>query len=149
MSQVAWETNIGWDLSFPANTDLSASGTQFKFVQLLSTGYITACTTAGQPALGVLQEGAAGTTGTPRACTVRLGGPTKIQCGGTFVAGDLVTTDSAGLCVKYTGATIFTGTPYLLSGSQVLGVALAAGASGSVSTINFNPQGPAAAGLVA
>jgi len=67
--------------------------------------------------------------------------PTKIQGGGTFVAGDLLASNSVGKAVKYTGASVYTGTPYTVSGSQVLGIALNSGASGSDSAMLFRPSG--------
>lgn len=147
MSVVAYECNIGWDLTFPTIVDLSAS--QFYFAKLGSDGNLTVNTVAGGPVLGVIQDGPVGSSASARGTSLRLGGPTKIKCGGTFVPGDLIASDASGRAVKYTGATVFTGTPYVVSGSQVLGVALSNGAVNDISTINFNPQGLAAAGLTA
>lgn len=148
MVEVAWGTSIGWDFSFPTIVDLSAD--QFLFAVLGSDGNITVNTTAGGPCLGVIQDGPVGSSGTPKATSLRLGGPTKITVGGNFNPGDLLASDASGRAVKYTGATVFTGTPYVVSGSQVLGVALASGgAAGTISTMNFNPQGLAAAGQAA
>lgn len=143
MAGPAYGTNTGQDFTLLANTD--RTGDQFLFVQVASTGYLVTCAT-GQRAIGVSQDSPVGSSGTPVASQVRMLGPTKIQAGGTFAAGDLVTSDSAGKAVKYTGATVFTGTPYTVSGSQVLGVALQAGASGSDTAILFNPSGLAATG---
>ncbi len=144
---MAYEVNIGWDISFPSDIDLSAS--QFFFVTLGSDTYLDVAAVAGGPVLGVVQDGPVGTALSIRGASVRLGGPTKIKCGGAFSPGDLLSTDGSGQAVKYTGATVFTGTPYTVSGSQVLGVALEDGVSGEISTMNFNPQGLAAAGLAA
>jgi hypothetical protein len=144
---VGYEVNIGWDISFPTITDLSAK--QFYFGVLDNTGNIVVNSTAGGPVLGVIQDGPAASATSTRATALRLGGPTKVVCGGSFNPGDLITSDATGKAVKYTGATVFTGTPYTVSGSQVVGVALSAGASGDLATINFNPQGLAAAGLTA
>lgn len=143
--QVAWGTNVGWD--FTCLTDIDMTGNQFKFVYLDTVdGYLEVVSSAGRRATGVLQDDIVGTAGSPKACQVRMGGPTKIQCGGTFAAGDLIASNASGKAVKYTGATVFTGTPYSVSGSQVLGVALAAGSSGSDSVMLFQPTGLCAAG---
>lgn len=144
MSQVAFENNVGMDIGLPTQVDLSAS--QFYFGLLNSTGLVTVAGLS-QHALGVIQDGPVGTASIPKNCTIRYGGISKIVCGGTFVAGDLVSCDASGRAVKYTGATVFTGTPYILSGTFVLGQALAAGALTSpvsLSTIIVNPMGYAA-----
>ena len=142
MSQVAYEDNVGMDWSFPTAIDLSAN--QFYFgVITAGTGLITVAT-AGAHALGVIQDGPVGTGAINKACSIRYGGISKVHCGGTFVAGDLLSSDSSGRAVKYTGATIFTGTPYVLSGSYILGQALAAGSVGTLSTMIVNPTGFAA-----
>lgn len=144
MAGPAYGTNTGQDFTCQANSDISAD--QFRFVQIASTGYLVLVTTAGQRAIGVMQDAPVGTSGVPVASQVRMLGPTKIVAGGTFAAGDLLTSDTAGRAVKYTGATVFTGTPYTVSGSQVLGVALQAGTSGSQTAMLFNPSGLCAAG---
>lgn len=133
---MAYEANVGLDFSFPAGADLSTS--QFYFVTLNSSKKaVLAAGAAGEAVIGVNQ----GDPTLNQAASVRTGGITKIKCGGTFVAGDLLASDSAGKAVKYTKATVFTGTPYLVSGSLVLGVALEAGASGNLSTMLFSPRG--------
>jgi hypothetical protein len=81
--------SYGW----PASGDLSSA--QYKFVEL-TTGQLTVCNAAGDFALGVLtnKPAAAGRSG-----NVVIFGPTKVKCGGAVTAGDLVTTDNAGLAV--------------------------------------------------
>ncbi len=142
MSQVAYEVNIGADASFPTAIDLSAN--QFYFGSITSgTGLITV-STVGAHALGVIQDGPVGTAAINKSCAIRYLGISKVACGGTFVAGDLLSSDSSGRAVVYTGATVFTGTPYVLSGSYVMGQALAAGALTSpvsLSTMIVNPSG--------
>lgn len=138
MAGPAYGTNVGQDFTLLANSDLSAL--QFTFVRLASTGYLVGCG-AGLRAVGVIQDANVGTASQPIGCEVRTAGTSKIKAGGTFVAGDLLTSDSAGLAVKYTGATVFTGTPYTVSGSQVLGIALNAGASGQLTAMLFQPSG--------
>lgn len=141
-------TNVGWDFSYANNIDMTLN--QFKFVQVASTGYLVVCA-SGALALGVVQDGpngngsSGGITGVES--QVRTGGPTKIQSGGTFVIGDLLSSNSSGLAVKYTGATIFTGTPYTVSGTQVLGIANEPGAAGGgLTSMLFRPSGLVAAG---
>jgi len=136
-------TNVGWDFSYAVNSDLSAK--QFYFVQLASTGYLAVCAT-GQLALGVMQDAINGSS-TTQYSQVRTGGVTKVACGGTFVPGDLLSADSNGLAVKYTGATVYTGTPYTVSGTVVLGIANEPGATGGgLSSMLFRPAGLVAAG---
>lgn len=140
----AFEVNVGLSYSFQVNSDLSTN--QFSFVQLSSTNFLTLCASGGH-ALGVMQDNYHGTATAIFNSTVYYGGISKIACGGTFVAGDLLSSNSSGLAVKYTGATIFTGTPYTVSGTQVLGTALNPGASGGgLSAMIFNPSGLCAAG---
>lgn len=137
-------TNVGWDFTYQVDSDLSAK--QFYFVQLASTGYLVTCA-SGQLALGVMQDNYNGSATAIYNSQVRTGGVTKVACGGTFVAGDLLSSDSTGLAVKYTGATVFTGTPYTVSGTQVLGIANEPGASGGgLSSMLFRPSGLVAAG---
>ena len=138
MAGPAWECNVGQDFTFL--TDIDMTNNQFKFVNLGSDQYLDVCT-AGALAVGVMQDSAVGSVSTPLASQVRCFGPTKVQCGGNFNAGDLVSSDSSGKAVKYTGATVFTGTPYTVSGSQVLGFALEPGATGSDTAIYFRPTG--------
>lgn len=138
MAGPAWGINVGWDFSF--QTDIDLTGDQFKFVTLGSDGYIDVAA-AGALAVGVVQDSPVGTTAQPLASQVRCGGPTKIQAGGSFNPGDLLSSDSAGKAVKYTGATVYTGTPYTVSGTQVLGIALEAGAASSDTAMLFRPSG--------
>lgn len=138
MALAAYGTNWGTDIS--TQTAIDMTGNQFKFVTLGSDGFIVIAG-AGALALGVMQDAAVGTATQPVASEVRTMAPTKVQAGGTFVAGDKLASDASGKAVKYTSATVFTGTPYVVSGSQVLGVALQAGAAGAVTTMLFRPSG--------
>ncbi len=136
-----FDVNVFWDFSFLTDIDLSSD--QFCFAVLGSDSYLDVCT-AGKLALGVIQDAPVGTTAQPIASEVRTGGPTKVQAGGTFAVGDLLASNSTGQAVKYTGATVFTGTPYVVSGSQVLGIALTAGVATSPATVAsmlFRPSG--------
>lgn len=134
----AFGTNVGQDFTLLANSDMT--GNQFKFVTLASTNFLTV-STAGQRSIGVIQDTPVGTASQPIGSQVRTAGTTKVQCGGSFVAGDKLASDASGKAVKYTGATVFTGTPYTVSGSQVLGIALEDGASGATVAMLFQPSG--------
>jgi hypothetical protein len=135
---VAWESNWGTDLTLP--TDFDMTGDQFKFVTLGSDGYVNIAV-AGELAIGVVQSSPIGTSGVPVAVPVRTMAPTKIQAGGSFNPGDYLASDASGKAVLYTGAKVFTGTPYIVSGSQVLGIALSYGNSGQDTTMLFRPTG--------
>jgi hypothetical protein len=139
----AFGTNVGQDFTLQCNSD--ETGNQFKFVQYLSTGFIGICG-ANKLATGILQDAPVGTAGTPIGCQVRTAGVSKVKCGGSFSKGDLLASDASGQAVKYTGATVFTGTPYTVSGSQVLGIALEDGQNTAVVAMLFRPSGLCAAG---
>jgi len=133
---MAWETNVGLDVSFAAASNLSTK--QFYFVLLNSSKKLALCAAAASESfLGVLQND----PNTDQVGEVRTGGVSKVACGGTFDAGDLLASDSAGKAVKYTKATVFTGTPYVVSGSSVLGVALEGGLSGQLAAMLVSPRG--------
>lgn len=133
---MAIETNVGLDTTLQAQTDLSAN--QFYFVVLQSSGFIVTAGSGatGPRATGVLQDKPKGTTAVPVRAEVRYGGISKVVAGGTFAIGDLVASNTTGQAVKYTGATGFGG-----SGTQVLGVALLAGSTGTTTSILFSPSG--------
>jgi hypothetical protein len=132
-------TNVGWDFSY-AN-DLDMTNNQFKFVVLGTDGYLDVAT-AGVVALGVLQDNPNGSATLGIMSQVRTGGVSKVGCGGTFSQGQLLSSNSSGLAVLYTAATVFTGTPYSVSGTQVLGIANEPGAAGGgFSSMLFRPSG--------
>ncbi len=132
-------TNVGWDFSYPNDLDMSSN--QFKFVVLGSDTYLDLCG-AGALALGIVQDNPNGSTNTGIVSQVRTGGPSKVAAGGTFVVGDLLSSNSSALAVKYTAATVFTGTPYTVSGTQVLGIANEPGAAGgAITSMLFRPSG--------
>lgn len=134
----AFGTNVGQDFSFPTIAD--QTNNQFKFVTIGSDGNLTICT-AGAMAVGVMQDAPVGTATQAVASQVRTAGTSKIQAGGSFVKGDKLASDASGKAVKYTGATVFTGTPYTVSGSQVLGIALEDGVNNSTVAMLFRPTG--------
>lgn len=135
---MATGTNVGLDFTYAAAGDLSAA--QYRFVVHTATKKTVdrAAATIGEAVIGVLQNdpGAAG-----RESAVRTGGRSPVLCGGSFNPGDFVTTDSQGRAVKYTKATVFTGTPYIVSGTPVLGVAEEAGVSGEQHDIVISFRG--------
>lgn len=134
---MAYGTNVGLDFSWPASGDLSSN--QFYFVKLNSSKQLAVASGAvGEPVLGVLQDKPDAAT---RAGAVRCGGLSKVVAGGTIAAGDLLASDANGKAVKYTKATVFTGTPYIVSGSMVLGVALAGASSGETFPMLVSPRG--------
>lgn len=126
---MATSTNVGQDWSFPASADLSTK--QFYFVTLNSSKQI-AVAGANAECLGVLQDkpNASGNGG-----QVRVFGISKVQCGGSFNAGDKIASDASGKAVKYTVATVSAGTPEPLAGSLVQGIALEAGVSGQLASV--------------
>jgi len=132
---VAYEINTGQDVGFQASTDLSAK--QFYFVVLNSSKQL-AVAGANVECVGVLQDtpAAAGRVG-----QVRCFGVTKVQCGGSFNAGDKVASDANGKAVKATAASVSAGTPEPLAGSLVQGIALEAGASGQIATVLLTHAG--------
>ena len=133
----AYGANWGCDWTRLCNTQL----TQFTFVTIASTGYLATCG-SGVLAFGVIQDSPAGTSSATLQAAVRCLGPTKVVAGAAFNAGVLLASNSSGQAVQYTGATVYTGTPYVVSGSQVLGIALEASAGSNVLTsMLFRPSG--------
>lgn len=141
MAGPAYGSNWGTDWTLPADFDMT--GDQFRFVTLGTDGYVNLAST-GELAIGIAQEAPVGTAGQPIGIAVRTMAPSKIAAGGSFNVGVKLASDSAGKAVLATGATVFTGTPYTVSGSQVLGIALQSGASGSITSMLFRPSGLAA-----
>lgn len=109
--------------SLVATSTLAAK--QYYFVKLDANGQIVVAG-SGNYAIGVVQDKpAAGQVGS----VCGPGDVTKVYCGGTFAAGDEVSSDSSGKAVAAT------------SGAFVLGQALTAGADGYVATIIYQPKG--------
>ncbi len=98
---------------------------QFTFVKIDSSGQL-ASPSAGGPAIGVIQDKP---IAADPGAVCYPGDITKIQCAGSFTAGQYVMTDSGGKAVVAT------------SGSYVLGVALTAGSANFIATIIFQPLG--------
>lgn len=128
----------GVDITLVAAADLSSS--QFLGVKVDSNGK-AALAGAGEFAIGVLQNKP--TSG--QIATVRVAGVTKMVAAGTFNAGVLVTTDSASKATTATGARTNTAdagaAADALLGSNVLGVALEAGAANAVIAVALTSSG--------
>jgi hypothetical protein len=138
MADVAYGTNVGLDFTFLS--DIDTTNDQFAFVVLGTDGYVDLAG-AGVRCLGIIQDEVVGSTATPKATQVRIMGPSKVKCGGSFSPGDLLSSNASGLAVKYTKATVFTGTPYIVSGTQVMGIALSAGAINETVAMYLQPSG--------
>lgn len=123
---MATGTNVGQDFTYAAGADLSTK--QYLFVKQSTAAdrtVLLADSTIGEAVVGVLQNDP--TSG--QAAEVRTAGRTPVVYGGVVTRGDLLASDSAGKAVKYTLAKVFTGTPYIVSGTPVLGVAEESGAA--------------------
>ena len=132
-------TNVGWDFSFPVTSDWSSN--QFTFVTY--NGTTIALAGAGALALGIAQDNPNGSLYSNVQSQVRTGGPSKIKAGGSFSAGDKLSSNGSGQAVAYTAATVYTGTPYTVSGTQVLGLAMEPSntSSGYITSMLFRPSG--------
>jgi hypothetical protein len=108
----------------------TAIPSQFVFVKLDSNGQIVVAG-SGQYAIGVCQDKPG--AGDPGAVCYP-GDITKVLCGGSFAAGQDVGSDASGNAVA------------AVTAGAVLGMALSAGASGSIATIIYQPKG--ATGLI-
>ncbi len=106
------------------NATATFSAKQFTFVKIDTSGQL-ATPGSGAYAVGVIQDKPA--AGDPGAVCYP-GDITKVQCGGSFTAGQEVMTNSSGQAVVAT------------SGSFVLGVALTAGTLNFLADIIFQPK---------
>lgn len=131
-------TNVGLDFTYVAGADLSLK--QYFFV-IQSTAADRTCLLAaagvGEAVVGILQNDPT----SAQAADVRTGGRSPVVYGGTITRGDLIASDAAGKAVKYSKATVFTGTPYIVSGSAVLAVAEESGVSGDVRQVLISFRG--------
>jgi hypothetical protein len=112
---MATESNVQ-SITLPAAADYS-SASQFRFVNVNSSGQAVRVSSAGGDAIGVLQNkpDAAG-----KAATVATSGIVKVVAGGTIAAGAKVQSDASGDALT------------AASGDAVLGVALASAVDGDV-----------------
>lgn len=117
-------TNVGQDFTYLAGGAM----TQWTFVKhstAADTTVLKATGAAGEAALGICQDDA--TSG--QRTQIRTAGRSIVVYGGTVTRGDLLTSDSNGKAVTYTKATVFTGTPYIVSGTAVYAVAEESGSA--------------------
>ncbi len=116
-------------ISRTAGADLSTTG-QYRFVEQSSAGTITVCNSAGENALGVLQnDPVSGVAG-----AVAYDGVTKVLAGATIVPGNQIATTAAGKAAVAT------------SNQVILGEAVSGGADGEVISMLLKPM--AATGTV-
>jgi hypothetical protein len=121
------------DVLFPAGADLSSSA--FLFVKLNGSSQVVLASTAGEAALGVLQN--APTSGA--IARVRVQGISKVIANATLADGDLVATTVTTGRAKAAVAGTVSGSNAV--GSYAMGRLLADGASGVATTMLIQPQG--------
>lgn len=107
--------------SLAAGADLRTK--QYFAVKLDSTPDVNLCSTAGEAALGILQN----EPNTGEEASVMVSGITKVSCGGTVAVNDKVTTDANGEIVKAVG------------GQHYIGKMLQAGVDGDVKAMLIQP----------
>lgn len=104
---MAWEAP-GLDISLPTTT---TGLKRYRFVNISTGGNVIYPVVNGQT-IGVLQDGTTGTTRQPRACTVRVGGVSKVVTGATASTvgvGELVAASSIGVPKTMVAAAIAAG----------------------------------------
>lgn len=121
------------DVLFPAGADLSSSA--FLFVKLNGSSQVVLADTAGEAALGVLQNAPANGA----IARVRVQGVSKIIAGATLADGALVATTVTTARAKAAVAGTVSGSNAV--GSYAMGRLLADGASGVATTMLIQPQG--------
>lgn len=121
------------DVLFPAGADLSSSA--FLFVKLNGSSQVVLADTAGEAALGVLQNAPA----SGAIARVRVQGVSKIIAGATLADGALVATTVTTARAKAAVAGTVSGSNAV--GSYAMGRLLADGASGVATTMLIQPQG--------
>lgn len=129
------------DLLFLAGADLSSTG-QFLFVKLSGSSTIVLADTAGEAALGVLQNAPA----SGAIARVRVQGVSKIIAGGSLADGAIVATTATTARAKAAVAGTVAGggsdpTNDPCVGSFAMGRLLADGTSGNATTMLVQPMG--------
>lgn len=117
---MAIEQNLD-TITLVAGADLSSS--QYKFVESNSSGTATVCNTAGEYALGVVQNDP--TSG--QAATIAVSGVSKVVLGGTVAINDQISTDNSGRAIAAT------------TGHKILGIAIVGGAVGNIGSVLLRP----------
>lgn len=121
------------DVLFPAGADLSSSA--FLFVKLNGSSQVVLADTAGEAALGVLQNAPA----SGAIARVRVQGISKVIANATLTDGALVATTVTTGRAKAAVAGTVSGSNAV--GSYAMGRLLADGASGVATTMLIQPQG--------
>lgn len=121
------------DVLFPAGADLSSSA--FLFVKLNGSSQVVLADTAGEAALGVLQNAPA----SGAIARVRVQGISKVIANATLADGALVATTVTTGRAKAAVAGTVSGSNAV--GSYAMGRLLADGASGVATTMLIQPQG--------
>lgn len=106
-----------------AGADLSSS--QYLFVKTNTTAKTVVLCGDGEDAFGILQD----TPTVGQACSVAIGGVSKLKLGGTVAAGAAVSSGASG--VGNVSA----------NGDYMLGMALAGGASGEIIPVKLDKNG--------
>lgn len=106
-----------------AGADLSTTG-QYRFVEQSTSGTVTVCNSAGENALGVLQNNPA----SGQAATIAVGGVTKVLAGATIAIGEQIATTAAGKAAVAT------------NGQVILGEAMSGGGDGSIISMLWRPM---------
>jgi hypothetical protein len=122
------------DLLYPAGADLSTTG-QNLFVKLNGSSAIVLADTAGELALGVLQNAPANGA----IARVRVQGVSKIIANATLADGAVVATTATNARAK--AAVVGTVSGSNTTGSYAMGILLADGASGVATTMLVQPMG--------
>lgn len=117
-------TNVGLDFTY------LSSGTQviYTFVKHSVSADRTVATATGavgETVIGIVQDDATSAQRTQ----VRTGGRSVVVYGAGVTRGDMLTSDGSGKAIKYTKATVFTGTPYIVSGTPVYAIAEESGSA--------------------
>lgn len=91
---MAYESNLN-NRTFEAGTDLS--GSQYRFVKQNTSDQVVAIDTAGEAAVGVLQNDP---DAADKAATVAVGGISKVEAGAAIAIGDAISVDASGRAVN-------------------------------------------------
>ena len=111
-------------ISLNAGADLSAPAKLYTAVKLTSAGVVS-CSVAGELGIGILQNNPK--VGDP--AKVAIGGVSKVKTGAAIAVGVPVATNAAGLLIT------------AVATNKIIGVSLAAAASGDIIPVLVNPPG--------
>lgn len=128
-------------VNLPAAADLSAN--QYQFVKINSSGQAALAASAGEAVIGVLQNKP--TSG--QVAQIMVQGITKVLCGGTVTAGDLVASDASGkakTAVKATVDSTVSSATDAVVGSAVVGRCITTAANNQIATLLLQAMGAVA-----